>query len=245
MPPIIFSHEKIDKDLSIDIGVDECSWGYSLNTRTYPTYGGEVVQILSVFVDDLQLSGTIPTYEKMENIYAWFLEYMSLATQGQNGDGSYNTKPVFVNYPFRNWTWWVYPESLPGFRYGREVIAPTWQLSCKVWEADGEITELALEAAVAGLERVPLGIGFNPDNPFSDPMASTIDKDGKKKETTKKDLEKFYEDSVDKFVKLIPAYMEGDFESLLGPVGSKPSFLNPKTGDGRPGDQNRDTPKKR
>jgi hypothetical protein len=230
MPKIIFSHPDIKpKDLVVDVGIDDCSWGYGMNTQTYPTYGGEVVQLLSVFVEDIELGGTVRSYEKMETIYAWFLQYMQNATQGASGTGSYDQTPIFMNYPTRNWTFHIHPTSLPGFRYGTEVVAPTWRLQGAVWEADDEVQAISLKAAVDGLKRVPLGIGYKVDNPFSDPMG-----DGK---TTKKDLEDFYKNSVDKFSKLIPAYMDGDYESLLGDIGSKPKFATRTIDDESKGDQ--------
>lgn len=232
MPPISFSHPKLSSSLVVDVGIEDCSWGYGLNTQTFPTYGGEVVQILSVYADDLQLGGTVENYATAEKIYGWFLAYMEIATQGKSGDGSYNTEPVYVNYPTRNWTWHVYPESLPDFKYGREIVAPTWRMTAKVYEWDEEIAELTLEAARDGLDRIPLGIGFNPDNPFSDPMGD--------RKTKKSDLEKYYEDSTDKFAKLIPSYMKGDYDSLLGDIGSVPAFLKTTTERKNKGDQERD-----
>jgi hypothetical protein len=229
MPAIHFKHPRVRHDLVVDVGIDDCSWGYSLNTQTYPTYGGEVVQILSVYIDDLQLGGTVKSYEKVEQIYGWFLDYMEAATQGDSGRGSYSQEPVHITYPYRNWSWYAFPESLPGFRYGREVVAPTWRLTCKVWEADNTVQELTLAAAREGLERVPLGIGFDATNPFSDPMGA--------KGTKKSDLEKWYTTAADNFARLIPSYMEGDYDSLLGQYGSKPAFLKASAGEQEKGDQ--------
>jgi hypothetical protein len=39
--------------LTVDTGLDEASWSYNLNTVAFPTYGGEVVQILSCNVGEL------------------------------------------------------------------------------------------------------------------------------------------------------------------------------------------------
>jgi hypothetical protein len=233
MPAIHFSHPAIKDSLTVQVGIEQCSWGYGMNAVTYPTYGGEVVQILSVYVDDLTLGGTVATYEQMEGIYGWFLDYMEKATQGSEGTGSYNTDPIQIFYPFRGWTWEAYPESLPGFAYGREIVAPTWQLTCKVHEADDAVTGITLQAAQDGLARIPLGIGYEEANPFSDPMA---DKQFKNKE----DLDKFWEDATDKFAKLIPSYMDGDYESLLGDIGSKPAFLKASLDESEDGDQTSD-----
>src|SRR5579884_427636 len=83
MPSVFFAHPQLGT-LSIDDGVDEIQWAYNLNTATFPTYGGEVIQILSVFIDDVTIGGTVATYHQMEAIYRFFAAYMQIATQGRN-----------------------------------------------------------------------------------------------------------------------------------------------------------------
>jgi hypothetical protein len=76
MPTVRFSHPTIDaikSPLRISTGANEITWGYGLNYQTYPTYGGEVTQILSAYTDDLVIQGDVSSYSKMEEIYEWFL----------------------------------------------------------------------------------------------------------------------------------------------------------------------------
>lgn len=226
MPKCIFTHSDVNPPLSVNTGVDDVSWGYGLNTVTYPTYGGEVVQILSVYTDDLEVGGTLETYDQMERIYEWFLQYMQVATQA----GKFEQEPVRMHYPERNWTWLVVPKSLPGFRYGREVVAPTWRMQAAVIEEEDEVRTLTLEAAMEGLKRVTPGIGFRVENPFSDPFAGV-------KDFNIKDLGEYYDQAADSFSKLLPKYMEGDYESIFGEIGSKPAFMDRRAANGR---QNRD-----
>lgn len=214
MPSISFSHPNLSTNLTVRTGVDDISWSYKLNTQTYPTYGGEVVQILSAYTDTITLGGTVRSYEKMEQIYSWFLDYLQSATQG-----GYSQEPVIMAYNERGWRWAIHPLSLPGFKYGREVVAPTWRLEAAVHEADEAIHSLNLQAALEEIEKVTLGIGFKPDNPFSDPFAA------EGKDFDPKSLKEFYEESADYFSNLIPKYLEEDYESLLGGIGSKPAFL--------------------
>lgn len=122
-------------DLNIYINPDQIVWAYGLNTQSYPTYGGEVVQILSVYFDDMTVSGTVRTYTELENIYSWFISYMQVATQGTTSP-IYNQQPVTFNYYERNWVFNIWPRSLPGFRYGRDVVAPTWTLQAAVKEPE-------------------------------------------------------------------------------------------------------------
>lgn len=228
MPTLFFSHPQISDALQVNTGMDDIEWGYNLNTQTYPTYGGEVVQILSAFTDNITINGTVRAYWKIEEIYGWFLTYMQIATQGRPGSGvNYTQDPVTLTYPERNWTWLIHPLSLPGFRYGREVVTPTWSLQAAVKEDPKEVQRLNLIAAQEGIQKVSPGIGFREDNPFSDPFAGQKDLDTK-------DLNAFYERSADYFSSLIPKYMKGDYESLLGEVGSKPAFLDNRVpGKGR------------
>lgn len=225
MPKVIFAHENVSPNLTITTGVDDVSWGYGLNTQTFPTYGGEVVQILSIFTDDVEVGGTVQTYAEMENIYEWFLRFMQNATQG-GPDASYNQTPVKMHYPERHWTWHIVPKSLPAFRYGREVVAPEWRMQAAVIEESEEVKQITLQAAKDGLSRITAGIGYRADNPFSDPFAGVRD-------FKITDLNKYYDKIADSFSKLIPKYMEGDYDSLLGEIGSKPAFMErkaPKTG---------------
>src|SRR4051812_22773780 len=103
---VIFSHPVVSSrlgDLVLRVNPYEVIWSYGLNTANFPTYGGEVVQILSIFFDDMEVSGEVRAYTDVERIYRWFLTYMTVATQGYGGDGSYNAQPVIFKYPHRGW----------------------------------------------------------------------------------------------------------------------------------------------
>ena len=141
-----FSHPVVG-DLELVSGLDSASWGYSLNTQTYPTYGGEVVQILSCQVDDLYLSGTLRTYQEMENLYTYMMKYMQVASQGQQGpqrpgQTSYNQEGMTFLYPERGWSFLIMPTSAPGFRKGTEIVAPTWQLQAHIIDQAGDVEDL-------------------------------------------------------------------------------------------------------
>lgn len=210
MANVKFSHPLIDKtegSLRITTGANQITWGYGLNTAVYPTYGGEVVQVLSAYTDDLTIGGDVKTYAQMEHIYHWFLKYMQIATQGEVGGVHFNEAPVTMYYPLRGWKLKIRPTSLPGFRYGREVVAPTWQLQASVAEEDPAMTAMTLdEASKRGFDftRLHAGIGYDNENPFTDP-AARHDKYNPRQAT--KDISDFY-------TKLIPAYLAHDFDSL-------------------------------
>src|SRR5208282_3335255 len=81
---LVFQHEHVNggKPLIVDTGADEISWGYALNVPKIPTYGGEVIQILSAYIEDMSISGMVRTYSKTEEIYSFFMEYFIIASQG-------------------------------------------------------------------------------------------------------------------------------------------------------------------
>src|SRR5438067_2227212 len=56
---IVFSHPRLKQNLSIRINPDQITWDYGLNTASFPTYGGEVVQILSVYFGDMTIKGKV------------------------------------------------------------------------------------------------------------------------------------------------------------------------------------------
>jgi hypothetical protein len=161
-----------DGSLVVPTGANTIKWGYGLNTVTYQTYGGEVVQILSAYITDMNIGGDVQSYYQMEDIYLWFLVYMNVATQGPNDPGqpgvsSFNEEPVNMWYPHREWNFQLRPKALPGLHMGRDVVAPTWQMTASVVEADVDAEAFTLQGAMEGLKEIQAGIGYEEENPFS------------------------------------------------------------------------------
>ncbi len=208
-----------DGSLRISTGANQITWGYGLNTMTYQTYGGEVVQILSAYIDDLSIGGDVQSYAMMEDIYIWFLLYMSVATQGagdagQPGVSSYSEEPVTMYYPHRQWTFSIKPKALPGLRMARDVVAPTWQMTAAVVEADPEVEAFTLAGAMEGLKEIQAGIGFEEENPFSSPSGKKYDADYVLEAT---------EQATDWYSKIVSAYSSGDVEAV-NKLASKPAI---------------------
>jgi hypothetical protein len=190
MAKVVFHHSSIVNDLELDVNPDAVTWSYQLNTQNYPTYGGEVVQILSMFVNDMTITGTVSNYAKMEYIYEWFVAYMQQATQGKNA--SYDTTPVTFFYPARGWKFLIMPKSVPGFKYGKDVVAPTWSITAAVVESPENFRQSLKSSveykAMEGDEGFqPFGtatarIGFNEFNPWSAPNTGKPYKKGATKE---------------------------------------------------------------
>ncbi len=203
-----------DGSLKIPTGANSMKWSYGLNTVTYPTYGGEVVQILSAYIDDLSLGGDVNSYKMMEDIYVWFLIYLNISTQGGKNAGLPD-EPVTLWYPHREWVMKIRPKTLPNLHMGRDVVVPTWQMTASIVEGDPEAEAYTLRAAMEGLKEVQAGIGFEPENPFSSAhKGATYDSAS---------TEKTIKQVVDWYGKIVESYQEDDLSSLDTTTGARPA----------------------
>ena len=135
--PITFSHPQIPEQLVIGTGVSGISWSYNLNVVPTSTYGGEVVQVLSAYVDALTVHGQTSDNRQLRQIADWFLRYMQLA-------GLYNRDEHFITmeYPERGWSFWLQVTTLPDFVYDIEQIAVEWSVTAEV-VADNDLNYLS------------------------------------------------------------------------------------------------------
>ena len=188
-PNVTFSHHSMS-DLNLYVNPDSIVWSYGLNTQNYPTFGGEVVQILSMFIEDMTITGTVSSYRSMERIYKWFVAYMQNATQGKNQ--AYDTTPITFRYNTRGWKFLIQPKSAPGFRYGKDVVAPTWTVQAAVVESPESFEELVkTDAQTQAMQSdegfQPFGtataqIGFSEFNPWTTPNTGKSYKKGATKD---------------------------------------------------------------
>lgn len=228
---LIFSHpNKRVGGIRLFVKPDEITWSYGLNTQAFPTYGGEVIQILSCYIGDMQVKGTCRNYRELEKIYRWFIKYIQIATQ----KGEFDQRPVTMRYPHRGWTFRVYPKQLPGFKYGRDIVAPEWRMVAHVVEPDPSlkasiVTEVEEEAIREGgirlFGKVTGNIGFIHDDPFSSPdgLKDNAGEHGKEKHPQRKSYNNDFEIG-DWYNNLIPSYLEGNFDDLAADY-SRPTGL--------------------
>jgi hypothetical protein len=234
MPVLQFHHDFITEDLFVQTGADNINWTYGLNTQRYPTYGGEVVQILSCFVDTLTVQGSCERQltgdygnPGMEDIYRWFLMYMQRASQGGKGTVTYTERYITMTYPERNWIVGFQLQNLPGYMLDRDTAAPTWQIAGKVVEQIG--TGMSLDDILAGagadavaFQKIQDGVSLKYPDPSQSPFTSPFQ--GKVTPAQIKTLQ----DSVSKdlgnqFSKIVQAWSGGDYSSFLG---AQPSQFN-------------------
>lgn len=229
---VIFYHELVGT-LVVHTGLDSIQWGYELNTANYPTYGGEVVQILSCYVSDLTVQGTLRNYADMETVYSYFLNYI----RGASADGTRNETPMTFEYPHRGWTFKIFVTQAPGYRKARELTTPEWQINAFVVDDANDIQDLKDLITLEAQIKANVGstdpnfdsnfslegkIGFVDENPFSDPFTDAGTQFSASQDDALKKIGNYYSS-------LLPSYINGDFDSIFGSIGSQPAF-NPKIG---------------
>lgn len=233
MNNLLFTHPKMANDLGVSVNPNSIEWSYGLNVANFPTYGGEVIQILSAFIEDITITGSVETYRQIEDIYSWFITYAQIATTGV-GTGKFNVQPVQMTYQERGWHFQIYPTGAPGFKYARDTVAPEWTISAAVVDPaqdaiNAVMDQAAIEAATnetgepALFGKATGEIGFVEHNPFSDPEGDqgTLGKKNREKYLHGEKVKEGVEQLADNYNKLLPAYLEGNFEDLTADY-SKP-----------------------
>ena len=176
------------------------SWTYSLRTKIEDTYGGQVIQILGVQIDNFKISGYIPVgFWGRDNDYIlgsgdnqyyagesfahknglvhianFFRDFFTLKSQN-----SYITNNMVFNYPHYNWGGTnpgiaIIPYDFPRVRIANDEILPEWELECSVVEfLSSHFVSQATTAAKNQLNYLPEGIGFTKFIEWSDPTATS------------------------------------------------------------------------
>lgn len=240
MPPVTFRHPAApNQSLTINTGADQFVWDYELNLQTYPTYGGEITQILSAMIGDLTIAGTTGKYSNLEEIYQWFLTVLNAVTEGVRGSSgptgeAANTsfaEPLTVEYPERGWSFTGYPKSLPGYKINRDDSAATWQIVIAVQESDQSVEQMIVDEAqmkalannfkyIDRFGKMSGNVGFRFDNPFiSIGTAFGADFNPAQKDAFTKlygPLADFFRD------KILQPYSQGQLQGLDVNWGSKP-----------------------
>lgn len=238
---LLFHHELVNNGvpLVVTTGIDEVSWAYALNTAQFPTYGGEVVQILSVFIDDLEITGTARTYGETEAIYSFFMKYFTVATQGSEAadQDKYTQVPMIMEYGHRGWVFEIQPKEAPGFTYATETVAPRWQLKAHVVDKTPDVKKLQdlVVQELVSKEKFSLKGVISPQsgdpgqNPFIAPGTFLGDKFVA---ATAKQAAEGATKIGDYYNSLLPSYLNDTFFQAETAVGAKPNFGNEGSGKG-------------
>lgn len=118
--------------LEIPTGADEITWGYGLNTKRIPTYGGEVVQVLSMYADKMTIKGTCRTYNEMNKIYNFFKKYIEYTTGAKGINTKRHQKFLKFKYPARRWSFIIMVDDISSMRMSKDISAPVWSLTAEI-----------------------------------------------------------------------------------------------------------------
>jgi len=246
---IKFSYTRPDKKdqetLVVTTGANSVYWGYQLNTQTFPTYGGEVVQILSCSISDIEIQGDCRNYLQMEDIYNYFVTYMQFASQGVSGKPTnYLGNPINMSIPSRGWNLKIIPKTVPGFRMGTEVVAPEWRLTGQVYEDDGSASanilsaisskyygspDISIDQAISKTTTLA-DIGYYPDSGFVNPSMSLGNNKGGKSRPNKFDgaaLKEEYKKRGEAFNQIIGSYIDNTAEDPYGTLFDGANYSTP------------------
>jgi hypothetical protein len=172
-----------DNTLLVHTGANQIKWAYSMNTTKFPTYGGEVIQVLSARVGQLHVGGNTVNNLQLAAIYKWFRAYMTLAGATRPRD----VTPITFQYPNRGWELGIYVTAAPSFKLGTTQVATEWSIVAEVNQEDAQLLEHEIMKPLtyplttvlgdsAGSLVLPKGIGFIPNNKFSAPLPDLIAK---------------------------------------------------------------------
>jgi hypothetical protein len=180
------------------------NWNYNVNTNVQDTYTGQVVQVLSVNIDNLVIEGQLGIegaygrdesgmrdrnftqqftssgkYPGLHAMVEFFREYFAIMSQGADREitGQYTQTPMTVAYALS-----TRPES----RLWPQIIPvsfPSFKRShenfAPMWRIEAHVIEadknIVNTEKKAALLRIQQGIGYKVGNPFSDPALNNAE----------------------------------------------------------------------
>lgn len=136
-------------------------WGYNLNTHVDETYGGRVVQLLSVNIDTLSVTAHSGR-GGWDHLYSTVLFFRDmLVNQRDSGEAG------IFEYPNRGWKFAVYATAMP-LADAVEAVGREFRMQFKVQE---DISGIASQNTMdAELSKLREGIGYT-RNQYNDPEA--------------------------------------------------------------------------
>lgn len=130
---------------------DSVAWGYSENVVPTSTIGGKVIQLLSVKVDSMEVTGMAGSRQELQALAQHVFAFMEYHSRSQN--------PVDFVVPSRRWHFRVYVVGLPAVGWTVATVGYPWRLRFEVDEDLGITTPTILRNE---LNRLAKGIGYDP-----------------------------------------------------------------------------------
>lgn len=126
-------------------------WSYTLNTASYETLGGRVVQLLSVKIDSMTWEGDAGSINRLIDVFEKINQIM--LHHESTGES------VKLNLPNQGWSFEVFVVSFPEMGYDNETVTFNYSLNLEVYEDYSDITTRVMSEEI---DRLLIGIGHAP-----------------------------------------------------------------------------------
>lgn len=148
---------------TFNIDPSTVSWTYRLNTKSFDTYGGKVIQVLSCRVENLQIGGSlsqkgiIKQFDEMKEFESDVLSIMESQAKSK--------EPIEFNFPAVQWNGQVFLVGYSDVKYDTKTSAVHYTLSMMV---DSGFDALKTIDSAEGLDAIPDGVNWV-RNDYNDP----------------------------------------------------------------------------
>ena len=152
------------------------AWSYDLNTKSYDTYGGRVVQVLSCKITGFTISGYLSQKHLTEATRWTEMEYFENAIRNIMEYHNINQKPVSFNFETMGWVnAKVYVQGYTNVSYDVATAAIQYTLTLFVDEGLDTVKD---GIVISELENIPSGVNWKHgiyNTPSAESWKQTLD----------------------------------------------------------------------
>jgi hypothetical protein len=188
--------------ITLYLSPNNVSWDYNLKTSVINTYGGQVVQILGVSIDNLTIEGffgsegmwgfntdsrgnfvnerfnnsDIKTWKdgKMASGLYQLSEWFKMYFYRITQAGNFNKEYMVFKYPHMGWEWNIRPLDFPRIRFANDELLPQWRITCDfIEDLQSNFTQEVTKSAKSALGRMRNNVGFSEFIEWSTPIYNT------------------------------------------------------------------------
>jgi len=220
--------------ITLYLSPNNVNWEYNLKTNIINTYGGQVVQILGVSIENLTIEGFFGS-EGMwgfnrgrnnnlinerfndSNVKSWesgklgsglyqLSEWFKTYFYRITQAGNFNKEYMVFKYPHMGWEWNIRPLEFPRVRFANDELLPQWRITCDfIEDLQSNFTQEITKSAKAALGRMRNNVGFSEFIEWSSPIYNT-----------KKDRQKVANEIGAKYSELLGSdFSEKEIQTLI------------------------------
>lgn len=146
-------------DFEFDVNPSTFSWGYTLNTKAFETYGGRVIQILSCKLNDCTVQGYLPVSKDPDNAYAEMEKFESDMLGIMDWQAKVK-KPLKFSFPLLGWEGTVYLTQYGSVSYSYDMAAVIYTLNLSVDDGFEQIRQSITAEAQTSIDSIPNGVNW-------------------------------------------------------------------------------------